>query len=404
VKIDFNRFFFLALFVSNGSILVLGHGLLRTGPLLTGLFFLLSTVAIFSLSRRDHFLLGSSDILFVIFLCCIAISFVNNGVISDWKEPVLLTLSLAAYPACRFFASDETRMPFIWTTAALVFIGTIVTLVFLVSQWSDPHGKPMIFGRFDAAPLQFLISLGFLLIALVCSGLSVKKVGIISAAIFVPASIFAASMVRFGFVAIAGSLTLAGIVALPKERKYISVLILVLFVAVGTGVFTRSATNMKFISYEMAVATDSQTSEQDNSCRNLDLDDSIEIRKQLFKEAFDLLPKAGMFGIGLDGFSRVECIERAEVHNSILQIFIEFGWLGGTMFVLLIVVAGAPLLPLARYDLEARFVLCSLSCVLLLSMVYGRVSRDALVFLFTGYAASLHERRLSKTLAQDGDS
>jgi hypothetical protein len=109
-----------------------------------------------------------------------------------------------------------------------------------------------------------------------------------------------------------------------------------------------------------------------------------------------------MFGIGLDGFSNAPCQEKLQVHNSVFQAALEFGWIGGAALALMIFLAGGLLLPLARHDAEVRFVLCSLIYVVLLSMAHGRISRDALLFLFLGYAVSLHGRLFQTLPEEDG--
>ena len=58
---------------------------------------------------------------------------------------------------------------------------------------------------------------------------------------------------------------------------------------------------------------------------------------------------------------KFSCIRLTEVHNSVLQAAVEFGWLGGSLLLALIVVAAGSLFPLARYDDASRFVLCSLA-------------------------------------------
>jgi hypothetical protein len=105
-----------------------------------------------------------------------------------------------------------------------------------------------------------------------------------------------------------------------------------------------------------------------------------------------------MFGMGLDGFSNAPCQENLQCFRPCLNS----AGLPDFCLVLLIVLAAGLLLPLARYDSEVRFVPCSLIFVVLLSMAHGRISRDALLFLFLGYAVSLHETAF-RTLPEEDD-
>ena len=47
------------------------------------------------------------------------------------------------------------------------------------------------------------------------------------------------------------------------------------------------------------------------------------------------------------------------------------------------------LLSLAKISPEVHFVICSLTFAMLISLMYGRLSRDTALFLFLGYAAAL---------------
>jgi hypothetical protein len=80
------------------------------------------------------------------------------------------------------------------------------------------------------------------------------------------------------------------------------------------------------------------------------------------------------------------CIEATEVHNSILQATIEFGWLGGLSLALLI---ASLIWQLVRRDGRARFVLYGLVYVTLLSFAHGRTSHDAMLFVFLGLASAI---------------
>jgi hypothetical protein len=70
---------------------------------------------------------------------------------------------------------------------------------------------------------------------------------------------------------------------------------------------------------------------------------------------------------------------------------VEFGWLGGTLLLLVIVFAAGAIFPLAVRDDAVRFVLCSLTFVALLSLAHGRISRDGVLFALLGCAVGVRE-------------
>jgi hypothetical protein len=84
-------------------------------------------------------------------------------------------------------------------------------------------------------------------------------------------------------------------------------------------------------------------------------------------------------------------IKLTEVHNSVLQPAMEFGWLRGSLLLALIILAAGSLFPLAGYDDASGFVLCGLAFVVLLSLAHGRVSRDGVLFALLGCAVGLKE-------------
>jgi hypothetical protein len=120
-------------------------------------------------------------------------------------------------------------------------------------------------------------------------------------------------------------------------------------------------------------------------------DNSVAIREALLRDAFFMLPTSGLFGRGLDGFMQRTCIPSHQIHNSPLQAFVEFGWLGGSLFFLLIVSSLVSLSGSARHDDASRFLFCGLVFVVVLSLAHGRFSRDAAVFAFLGGAAGLRQ-------------
>jgi hypothetical protein len=386
-----------AILVSPGSVLVLYFGLTGSSgnSVVTGGVLIAATAAVASLCFRRDVVLLPADYLFFALMVCIISSSVVNGWTSSPREYQLLVLSLAAYPACRFISRADMALglpSFICTTGAIVLLGSIATMVALWQQWDGQHGKPFVFG-FDAAATHFLGSLSFFVIAVVTSGrLTMRRTALVSALIFLPTAIFAASLVRFTFVALAGSLCSAIILSEAKQRKYIVALAVVMFVAMAAGLLARHDQTRLYADYAMEQSSGFVGSEKPPSCYlKINLRNSVAIRKALLQDALFLIPTSGWIGTGLDSFMKFSCIELTEVHNSILQAALEFGWLGGTLLFVMVVIAAGPIFPQARQDDVARFVLCSLAFVVLVSLAHGRVSRDALLFAFLGCAVSLRE-------------
>lgn len=388
----------LALLFSANTVFILVYSLagVAGNSLFTGGFLVASEITILFLSFRRIDLLRA-DYLFGAFLFCIAASFATNGRTAEPNEIALLLVSLAAYPAFRFISISklaEGRTAFIWTTGILVAIGTLITAQALYAQWYDPHGKPIVFG-FSAAPTVFLGSFGFLLIALTTTPLTRRKTAIICAAIFLPIAVFAASQVRFTFIAIVGSLCLVAFLSRTKQRKYIALIALVVMAGICTGLVARSGTTKAFLSYVIEETKEERAAQVSTikppSCY-LDVKErnSIAIRKALVRDAFYLLPLTGTFGFGLDSFIDISCMSMP-IHNSALQGLVEFGWLGGIALIALVGLSLALLLPAARHDDDVKFVICSLAYIVMISLAHGRVSRDILLFALLGLTAGISE-------------
>jgi hypothetical protein len=421
-----------AIFVSLGSVLALCFGVAGSSgnSVFTGAVLTIVTVALGLLCFRRGIVLLPVDYLFFAFSLCVVSSFVFNGWTSNVKEYVLLVLSLAAYPACRFVSRADIvsgRYPFVWTTSIIVLLGSIATAAALWQHQVDHLGKTFVFG-FGAAATDFLGSLCFLIIALVTTGrLTMRRTALISSLIFLPTAIFAASMVRFTFIALAGALFFATVLSEAKQRKQVIAVGLVILLAVAVGLLVRYNQAMGLA--ELAIeqfSIESQPIEQlpgaqpkielppikqtpaeqalieqphsavrlekPPSCHlKVNLQNTIAIRKALAQDAVFLLPGSGWIGTGLDSFMDKSCIKLTEVHNSILQAAVEFGWLGGSLLFLIFVVTGGSLLSVARQDDASRFVFCSLAFVLFLSLAHGRVSREAVSFALLGCAVGVRD-------------
>ncbi|WP_454628666.1 O-antigen ligase family protein [Bradyrhizobium cenepequi] len=391
----------LASVISTGPIAVLAHGLFGTGSTFTGLLMVITTGSLLVLGCWREFEPNLCDVLFGLFAACVAVSFVINGIGPNRNEVYLFVISVAAFPAARALPKNTLSPTFLVGLAVITALGTITTSFYLVEQWHDNHGKPLLFGKYDAAPTQFTMLLGLLIIALACAELRWRRSLLIVALTSLPAMVFSASIVRFSFGAILVALTI--VFLLSKQRKQVVVIACGLLVSITVGATIRSGTTFKFLDHAVNVIAERPIAERPETdakptiaaptnfeCPPIDLDNSIAIRKQLYADAFRILPDSGLFGIGLDNFTRHSCVKDTEAHNSILQAAIEFGWPAGAALVLLVFSVVRRKLPaLAEIDTEARFVLCGLVFALMLSVAHGRISRDGTLFLFLGYAANL---------------
>jgi hypothetical protein len=389
----------MAVLFSAQAVLVLTYGMLGISgcSAFTALVLVASELAVFLLAIRRLKLLAA-DYLFVAFVLCVATSFAINGRPADLKEATLLFLALAAYPAFRcvsLSSLDDARSGFSSVTAVIAIIGAIVTLLAMIDQWPVPRGKPIILG-FDAAT-NFLSALGFVILIVATKPLKPQKRVAFFALLLIPVAIFAAAMIRFAFIAIVLALLLEAALSTGRQRFYVAVIIAGVFTSMATGLLVRYDSTKVLMDYaaEETRYKDANPSEGSvaPSCK-LDVNErnSVAIRKALYQDAFYIIPKSGPFGIGLDGFMGISCIDGHEVHNSILQAIIEFGWLGGLSLTLLIGAAAIGLLQSARKDAGVRFVLCSLAYVTMMSMAHGHLSHDLWLFGLIGLAVGIADR------------
>lgn len=397
----------LAILISYSALLILGFGFsgsqgnrIATGLLLFGLPLLL-----FLLSFRNGLRIQSPDFIFAGFLIAVLLSFLVNPVEpNSTKEYLLLVASLAGYLACRPMVAEDAavvRSAFERVTAVIVLVGAVFTAAEIFNQWDGPPGRPLVLG-FNAAGTYFMMSLGFLILALVTvDEPRPKRTAAISALIFLPTVIFAAAMVRFTFIALAGSLFVAMILAERGKRWHVVAIGFTIFLAVVVGLSARHKTAMMYAGYAVEKTVEARTgapgaSEMPSCSLTVNMRNSIAIRKALARDAIYLLPTAGLVGTGLDSFMRFSCIKAHQVHISILQATVEFGWLGGISFVLLIGAALYRLFFIAKQNGAVRFILCSLVFAVLLSLAHGRVSRDSALFALIGCAVGVSDFRRRK--------
>jgi hypothetical protein len=386
----------LALLLAANSVAVFSHGLFGLGSVFTASYMVLVTAALILLGNWRAVRFGTADYLALAFFALCAFSILLHPP-ANYKELVLLLLSFAAYPAARGLAAPVGK-PFVITLATIVFAGVVATYSSFGTTETIDHGKPMVFGEFGHAPAGFTMLLGTVLVAVICSRMNIILAVLLAA---VPAAVFAAAQVRFALIAFVA--VLLGGIALPtSSRARFAVAGLVIILAIGTGAIAQKDTTRLYAQYaantaantfgtpdlKLASAANMPLPEPAANCPNVNLKNSLDIRKKLYAEAASMLPFAGPLGIGLDGFLSHTCVN-AEVHNTFLQTAIEFGIPAALIFASLFVVIWHSLLKASRKSSEALFALCALSFAVMLSLIYGRLSQDGLLFATLGYGAAI---------------
>jgi hypothetical protein len=355
--------------ISTGGLLVLLNGMMGTSGnrWITAGFTLLPLFGLCALGRRRSFCVNAIDALFLIFAGCIGLSILENGS-RDASAVFFLASTLLSYPACRFIRLGKSRSYFLIVTGAVVAAGSIATAIALVSQW-DRLDHPSVFG-FSHAATVFLSSVGFLLIYYAC----VKADWKTALWLAFPLAIFAASMVRFVFVAIVAGLIAAAVTSPDRKRVLGIVAMLCISAAIGFAAHYK-ASKLQLVQNVFQLYAPTQSTGGTGN--------SLTIRRDLLRNGIAALPTAGLFGHGLAWSEGT--------HNSFLEAAIEFGWSGGIALIFLFATAIWRLWPLAFEIEEARFVLSSLIYLAGISLVYGSISHEQLLFLFLGYAARLNE-------------
>jgi hypothetical protein len=432
-----------ATFISPQSALVLLSGLFGAHGhgILTGLFLSLTTALILLLTFRYDLAVSALDYIFVGLVVAIFCSVLSNGVTAEPKEYALLILTLSAYPACRFIrASDLTRgrETFVCFQSILALSGAAATLIALIVQTSGLP-KPTVFGV-EGAAIQFVQPLCYLIFStLIMWRLTTFATFMLSLFFIIPIAIFAAALVRFSFVALVGTLIVAAYMSGPWQRRNILLAVAAIVLSIAAGFASRSAHVVRFAVYAVggeqtfpaevlaqranqpAVAptgppsTPAQGANQAaapeagpvptqrstqaatpkvrapscSSDANVNLHNSIAIRKVLLLDAAFMLPSTGLFGHGLDSYMKETCLAGHQMHNSILQAFVEFGWLGGLLFTMLVIKSLWSIMRAAKDHTVSRFVFCCLTFTILICLVHGRYSREAVLFAFLGGVASI---------------
>lgn len=378
----------LGLFIASGSLMVLLHGA-GLGSWTTAAV-LIGPLCVLALNRGYRNTL--TDTLFFAFLGAVALSTSINGP-GEMKEEALLCISLAAYPAAR--RGGEAGLALFVVVGAIGCIGAVITAITLVQQWDNEHGRPIIFGQFNAAPAQFFSCIAIVLLGAVAANLSRRHTIIIYAVAGLALVVFGASLLRFAFFALAGTLLLEGLVCRRTRTKAIWT---ALFVLAAGGVGELSKHNMALSSAQVSLEAISGPSitappsgQAAPECVGVNQNNSISIRLGLLKDANEAMRKAGLWGNGLGNFAASTCIGLPP-HVTLFQVIIEFGWLAGIL--LLLAWAAAVYYPLWMERPEARFAFMGLINASLLTLAHGDLARSGLFFLFLGYLARISEEPL----------
>lgn len=315
------------------------------------------------------------------------------------NESIALALTLTAYAAARGLSIEDLpgiRRAVAIVAGAIVALGAPLIVAALAEQWHDPHGRPIVLGLPSAAT-TLATALGFLAIAGATARPERRGIALWCAALFVPAAIAAASMVRFALLATLGAMLLAaGLANCRRNLAATAAIALTITIGAACGLAARHQTAAAYLQQitlqpigtaAAAPATAATTSTARMKC-GVEIDNSVAIRKALIAQALALVPAAGPLGLGLDAFERQSCLGMPP-HNTLLQTTIELGWIGGAALAGLIALAALRLVPIARHDRPAAFLLCALAYAAALSMVHGRTSREITLFLLLGAAAGV---------------
>lgn len=317
--------------------------------------------------------------------------------VAEPKQIALLALSLAAYAASRGLAGVMQERLFIVTLGAVVGVGVLLMAI-AIDDHDNHGGKPLLFG-FDHGAVEVAILLALLVFALACSTL---RLFWIACAVTPLLAVLAAAQVRLALAALVACLILGALIARDLLRVRLGVIAAVAVVAILSGALARKSMTMEYVRYaeetlNLRPAPSAGSTEPFHvpgemsmriparACPQINLNNSFDMRKQLYAEGLALLPSAGLTGIGLGKFQELSCI-KAEVHNALLQTAIELGWIAGGLLVLLIVVAGTALVSPARKRPDALFALLALGYAVLISSASGRITDDIFLFVMIGYA------------------
>ena len=383
--------------------------------------------------------LDLADLCFCGFLFAVLISFLTNQMSVTAKDITLLILTaVLAYPSGRVVQVCQIkliRLYCFWISAGILILGTTATL-YNLAFFSWGVERPIVFG-FDHTVSVLSLSLGYFVI---CSIYQVQRwksaTALFSTALIaISAFVFAASLVRFSLIATALAITLAAVLS---PRRFTFLCMLVFSISTAAGLAAQSSLTTVMMGYIAEVPKqageaklpkhrdeaelpklgdelelpkhagniNSRESRKDidttpnylivplditpqqsamPSCKlKVNLRNSVVIREVLYLDALALAPTVGLFGYGLNSFSRMGCLRGYEVHNVVVQAFMEFGWFGGISFCMLLTIPFWRLFPLAWKDPDVGFMFVLCGFIVLIDMAHGRLNTELPLFVSIG--------------------
>lgn len=380
----------LGVLACSGTIMILLHGV-GLGNSWTSAGLIIIPIAILIAAGRYELTLWDYtlwDSVFILFVLWLGVSITINGLTSP-KENALLVLTLATYPAARF--SGVAGRAFFIVVAVVGLLGLACVGVELWRQWGDAHGKPLVFGLYDAAPAQVFLCFALLLMGAVASHMSrgwlFASYGLAAIAL----TILSASLVRFSFLALMGVMLCEAVLS-PRTRTKALAAAILIAASWGAGYFARLESAEKVAIAISAEPDPTYLPPQylpSTPCDGVNPYSSISIRKRLIADIVAALPHAGFFGHGLSSFRTMTCVDLPS-HVTVAQAIIEFGWPAGLLLLLLLI---GPFLRAARErSAEARFAVMAFLFAASISLVHGNLARDGLLFLFVGFLAKYSAR------------
>lgn len=381
-----------ALIIIFGALVLRGNSVATCAALIVplGLIAFASNGGAFDAARRE---VSRSDLLFLAFVAAVAASFLATPLKADAKEIVLLGITLSAYAACRRVSAGQLEglsQAIFWGALTISAIGFAATLPLLTTGWGSPN-RPAVFGFFHSTTL-FAIAAGLLAISSATTRLPRKWVFYGSSLVLAcSVAVFAACFVRFVFVAIVASLLVGALVSrdATRWRFLINAGIVCFAVALGYTIALGYTVNPYKASMmtSYTVGAIEAGSGVKSGC-GVDENNSVALRRKLIGEFVESTPRYGLVGFGLDSFQSRSCLAMPP-HNSFIQAFFEFGFLGGGSLILLVGTVLAQLFRVARGDQRTVIVLCTLVLFVALDMAYGRLSRDIQTFALIGMSVAL---------------
>ncbi len=371
------------IFVSANSVLILLYGIVgMTGNQFITAGVLAAPLIVLMRSFRPL----PADFLFAAFLAVVVASVITNGRTTTDREYALLTITLAAYPACRAFGNRFDHSFFVYITGAIVAAGTLLTAWAIVYDQSGEI-KPLVFG-FHEGPTVFLMSLCFLIFALVSINLSWRKLLMIGILIAFPSFVFAAAMVRHPFIALC--LTLAALAMFDGRRRYSVAIFGVICLSLSIGLASRPGKSSKLVELVVQNAL--------KPTATCDSGDTVAYRLILTKEALAMIPTVGLVGAGVGSFAKQSC-NKSFPHNIVLQTAAELGVAAALILIGLFGSALVSVTRRVRFDPVARFVFAGLVFTGLEFLMSGSLTNAAPLFGFMGWSVGLEEGSSRKVRA-----